>query len=663
MGRLPWPRALLATLLALSLAGAGAVHGAGSSHASASGLIVFASDRDKANPGEIYSLAPGSAPRDVSRSLADDYGLAVAPVGDLIAFWSGRSGVDRVYLARSDGSHLRLVRGQGPGLAGSNGGGGAPLVFSADGSRLFASYSVFHLPRTNKAYAFAIDPRSATAHPLHGCYGARPSPDGALEACGAPGKTSVYDLAGHLRFSLPGFNPLWSRLGLLTSTPGADTAAPTRIVDSSGASRGIVNGQPLAWSPDGRWLAFAHGQDLWIAGGSDFSHTRLLLAGWGGTLAFTPDSRFISTQAQPGRLVLVPVAGGRPAKGLDGGLGVWSRSGRLAYAGFPVVYSKPAEPGVMLPVFVTDTHGRNPRIVGRFPFDDHAFEILQWLPDGKRVLFLTATNCGGKGLYAVSASGGVAQRLNHDPSAVEAPAWSHDGTRIAYSVQKFACHLGAGEPIHIATVAADGSDPQRVTDDGDSQTGSFDADPSFSPDGRSIAFSAGTFDSSTLQIIALGGGARTPLLPAAGGGPSNPAWSPDGSKIAYVAAGASIMVVGATGGTPELVATIPPRKLCNAGGLAWSPDGTQLALPGDAGIYLIALGSAPPTAQLAIRVRCAEYPSFSPDGTQIAFDAPAAHPLGVQTAIMAANIDGTGIRTLSTVPFRQSVHPTWQPAP
>src|SRR5258705_6582333 len=98
MGRLPWPRALLATLLALSLAGAGAVHGAGSSHASASGLIVFASDRDKANPGEIYSLAPGSAPRDVSRSLAGDYGLAVAPVGDLIAFWSGRSGVDRVYL-------------------------------------------------------------------------------------------------------------------------------------------------------------------------------------------------------------------------------------------------------------------------------------------------------------------------------------------------------------------------------------------------------------------------------------------------------------------------------------------------------------------------------------------------------------------------------------
>ena len=69
-----------------------------------------------------------------------------------------------------------------------------------------------------------------------------------------------------------------------------------------------------------------------------------------------------------------------------------------------------------------------------------------------------------------------------------------------------------------------------------------------------------------------------------------------------------------------------------------------------------------PERVLAIAVRCAEYPSFSPDGTQIAFDAPAEDALGNQTAIMAANTDGTNIRTLSTVPFRQSVHPTWQPA-
>src|SRR6476646_5676218 len=100
-----WPRVLAAALLALCAVAVG-----GPSHAAPSGLIVFASDRDKGNPGEIYSLAPGRSPSDVSNSLASESDMAVDPVGDLIAFWSDRSGQGRVYLARSDGSHVRLVR-------------------------------------------------------------------------------------------------------------------------------------------------------------------------------------------------------------------------------------------------------------------------------------------------------------------------------------------------------------------------------------------------------------------------------------------------------------------------------------------------------------------------------------------------------------------------
>ena len=46
---------------------------------------------------------------------------------------------------------------------------------------------------------------------------------------------------------------------------------------------------------------------------------------------------------------------------------------------------------------------------------------------------------------------------------------------------------------------------------------------------------------------------------------------------------------------------------------------------------------------------------------QIAFDAPPRAYVGEQTAIMVARVDGTGVRTLSAVPFRQSAHPSWQP--
>ena len=47
--------------------------------ASATSEIVFASDRANANPGEIFSLAAGRAPVDVSRSPATDLDAAVAP--------------------------------------------------------------------------------------------------------------------------------------------------------------------------------------------------------------------------------------------------------------------------------------------------------------------------------------------------------------------------------------------------------------------------------------------------------------------------------------------------------------------------------------------------------------------------------------------------------
>ena len=137
--------------------------------------------------------------------------------------------------------------------------------------------------------------------------------------------------------------------------------------------------------------------------------------------------------------------------------------------------------------------------------------------------------------------------------------------RIAYAARDFTCHLGDGLPTHLETVQADGSGAQRVTDDGGTNEGSFDGDPAFSPDGTQIAFDHGTFSDSSLQIVAASDGVRTTLVPPGPRSPSSLAWSPDGTRIAFVSAGSSIMVVPASGGTPQLVASIPARKFCGAG--------------------------------------------------------------------------------------------------
>jgi Tol biopolymer transport system component len=650
------PRMLAATIVVLCAAGL-----VGPSQATAPGLIVFASDRDKANPGEIYALAPGSTPRDVSNSLASESGLAVDPVGDLIAFWSDRSGQNQVYLARSDGAGVRLVRALGAGapLAVPEGEAGFPLVFSADGSRLFAAAAITRPSGATVFGDFVIDPKRATARAIATCAGILyPSPDGKAVACVVRGATTISDLVGHVRAKLPGAYLAWSRSGLLAVTASSMQQNTSVVVaDESGTRLGRVKGAGVAWSPNGANLVFQRGRALWAGDPHDLAHARLLLQGWpGGLVSFTPDSRYVSTANAAGKPRLIPLAGGRTVAGLDGGGGVWSRSGRVAYVGYPAF---PVHPGVTFPVLVTDTHGRNPQVVGRFPYDDHGNAQLQWLPDGRSVLLLTSNSCGGKSLYTVSSAGGAARPLTNDPRDLESPSWSRDGSTIAYGVEQFGCHIDAGESSHIETVRADGTGVRQVTDDGDPGQGSFDGGPSFSPDATQIAFNHGTFDSATIQVVGAGGGARTALLPASGPNVgSYPAWSPDGTRIAYLS-GPSIMAIAPTGGTPVAIASNPDPISC--GGLAWSPDGTEIATACAAGIYVITLGPSP-SRRLAIGVKNPANPAFSLDGTQIAFDAAPPSPLGNESAIMVANTDGTNVHILSAVPFRQSVHPSWQPA-
>jgi dipeptidyl aminopeptidase/acylaminoacyl peptidase len=110
---------------------------------------------------------------------------------------------------------------------------------------------------------------------------------------------------------------------------------------------------------------------------------------------------------------------------------------------------------------------------------------------------------------------------------VGAPVVSPDGTRVAFTVTEYDIEQDRSSTyIHLAAI--DGSS-RRFT------TGGRDSSPSWSPDGRRIAFISGrSGETAQLHVIPVDGGEAQRLtdLPVP---VSAPKWFPDGKRIAFVA--------------------------------------------------------------------------------------------------------------------------------
>jgi len=139
----------------------------------------------------------------------------------------------------------------------------------------------------------------------------------------------------------------------------------------------------------------------------------------------------------------------------------------------------------------------------------------------------------------------------------------------------------------------------------------------------------------------------------------NPSWSPDGRSIAYISYPAGvmdIMVSNIYAGTRE-----QPTKGVGQNWLpVFSPDGTRIAFvssrDGNSEIYVMNRDGSD-VRRLTNNAEIDSTPTWSPSGTQIAFTS---QRTGTPQ-VYVVGADGTGLRKISSESYAD--RPTWSPAP
>ena len=211
---------------------------------------------------------------------------------------------------------------------------------------------------------------------------------------------------------------------------------------------------------------------------------------------------------------------------------------------------------------------------------------------------------------------------------------------------------------NIFVMNADGSGRTQMTDDGPF---TVTVQPAWSPDGTKIAFShlAHGFDTHQIVLMNADGSGRTALT-SGEVSKTNPAWSPEGEEIAFEGSG-DIYVMDADGTDQRNLTNNTVREYSPT----WSPDGTRIAFFTDTrgmngeGTTEIFVMNADGSGRTNITNGAGEdsYPAWSPDGTKIAFNSIA--PDGWYDIFVMAP-DGSGRTNLTRAPGNEEV-PVWSP--
>ncbi len=255
---------------------------------------------------------------------------------------------------------------------------------------------------------------------------------------------------------------------------------------------------------------------------------------------------------------------------------------------------------------------------------------------------------GKKEIYVMDFDGSEAKQVTHHHSLAFAPAWSPDGTRIAYSL--ITRHSNNIKNIDLYEFNFTSNTVRMLS----SRKG-INSGAAYSPDGKKIAVTMSYLGNPEIFLLDLATQAVAKITHSFGFD-VDPTWSPDGKRLAFVSSRTGVPMVFTTKSDGSGVQRLTFAGRYNATP-TWSPKGNKIGFAGwiQKNFDIFIMNPDGTTIERLTKDQGNnEDPYFSPDGNFVTFSS---NRTG-QKNIYVMNIDGTFVKRL-TYGLGNCVTPKW----